>query len=162
MITGDFDIQTKTVFNNGKKSDESANYPAEKGKSWQFYAIAVPRGQDRKGPQGTMVRFGPDISGPQDRVVRSLVADYRTGTAPFRGLQDTRHVLLHCTNQAGPRMRHLMQGSRRELDYRAYLTRPDLVPKAVRFMLETGLLSQFQTLPTTYRATTTDRNHLAV
>lgn len=86
MITGDFDIQTKTVFNNGKKSDESANYPAEKGKSWQFYAIAVPRGQDRKGPQGTMVRSGPDISGPQDRVVRSLVADYRTGTAPFRGL----------------------------------------------------------------------------
>ncbi|OJJ87361.1 uncharacterized protein ASPGLDRAFT_43903, partial [Aspergillus glaucus CBS 516.65] len=37
-----------------------------------------------------------------------------------RGLQDIRHVLLHCTNQAGPRMRHLTQGSRRELDYRAY------------------------------------------
>ena len=35
-------------------------------------------------------------------------------------------------------MRHLTQGSRRELDYRAYLTRSDLVPKAVRFMLETG------------------------
>ena len=51
---------------------------------------------------------------------------------------------------------HLTQGSRRELDYRAYLTRPDLVPKAVRFMLETGLLGQFQTLPTTYRVTTTD------
>lgn len=99
MITGDFDIQTKTVFNNGKKSDESANYPAEKGKSWQFYAIAVPRGQDRKGPQGTMVRSGPDISGPQDRVVRSLVADYRTGTAPFRGLflgakADPQHYLF--------------------------------------------------------------------
>ncbi|ODM23022.1 hypothetical protein SI65_00611 [Aspergillus cristatus] len=47
-------------------------------------------------------------------------------------------------------------GSRRELDYRAYLTRPDLVLKAVRFMLETGLLGQFQTLPTTYRVTTTD------
>ena len=66
-----------------------------------------------------------------------------------RGLQDTRHVLLHCRNQAGPRMRHLTQGSRRELDYRAYLTRLDLVPRAVRFMLETGLLDQFQTLPTT-------------
>ena len=73
-----------------------------------------------------------------------------------RDLQDTRHVLLHCTNQAGPRMRHHTQGSRRELDYRAYLTRPDLIPKAVRFMLETGLLGQFQTLPTTYRVTTTD------
>ena len=72
-----------------------------------------------------------------------------------RGLQDTRHVLLHCTNQAGPRMRHLTQGSRQELDYRAYLTRPDLAPKAVRFMLDTGLLGQFQTLPTTYRVTTT-------
>jgi len=71
-------------------------------------------------------------------------------------VQDIRHVLLHCTNQAGPRMRHLTEGSRRELDYRAYLTRPDLVPKAVRFMLETGLLGQFQTLPTTYRVTTTD------
>jgi len=76
----------RSVVSHVKKSDESANYPAEKGKSWQFYAIAVPRGQDRKGPQGTMVRSGPDISGPQDRVVRSLVADYRTGTAPFRGL----------------------------------------------------------------------------
>ena len=72
-----------------------------------------------------------------------------------RGLQDIRHVLLHCTNQAGPRMRHLTQGSRRELDYRAYLTRPDLAPKAVRFMFDTGLLGQFQTLPTTYRVTTT-------
>lgn len=60
-----------------------------------------------------------------------------------RGLQDTRHVLLHYTNKASPRMRHLTRGSRRELDYRAYLTRPDLVPKAVQFMLETGLLSQF-------------------
>ena len=73
-----------------------------------------------------------------------------------RGLQDTRHVLLHCTNQAGPRMRHPIQGSRRELDYRAYLTRPDLVPKAVRLMLETGFLGQFQTLPTTYRVTAMD------
>ena len=52
-----------------------------------------------------------------------------------RGLQDTHHVLLHCRNQAGPWMHHLTQGSRRELDYRAYLTRPDLVPKAV---LSTG------------------------
>jgi len=78
-----------------------------------------------------------------------------------RDLQDTRHILLHCTNQAGPRMRHLTQGSRRELDYRTYLTRPDLVPKAVRFMLETGLLGQFQTLPTTYRVTTTDTKQLA-
>ena len=51
-------------------------------------------------------------------------------------------------------MRHPTQGSRRELDYRAYL--PDLVPKAVRFMLDTGLLSQFQALPTTYRVMTTD------
>ena len=33
-------------------------------------------------------------------------------------------------------MRHPTQGSRRELDYRAYLTRPDLVPKAVRFMFD--------------------------
>ena len=78
-----------------------------------------------------------------------------------RGLQDIRHVLLHCTNQAGPRMRHLTQGSRRELDYRAYLTRPDLVPKAVRFMLETGLLGQFQTLPTTYQITATERKQPA-
>lgn len=85
-----------------------------------------------------------------------------TECACGRGLQDIRHVLLHCTNQAGPRTRHLTQGSRRELDYRAYLTRPDLVPKAVRFMLETGLLSQFQALPTTYRVTTTGRDHLVV
>ena len=49
-----------------------------------------------------------------------------------------------------------MQGSRQELDHRAYLARSDLVPKAVRFMLETGLLSQFQTLPTTYRFTAID------
>ena len=53
-------------------------------------------------------------------------------------------------------MRHLTQGSRRELDYRVYLTRPDLVPKAVRFMLDTGLLGQFQNLSTAYRVTTTD------
>ena len=72
------------------------------------------------------------------------------------GLQDTRHVLIHCKNQAGPQMRHFTQGSRRELDYRAYLTRSDLVPKAVQFILETGLLDQFQTLPTTYRVTKTD------
>ena len=65
-----------------------------------------------------------------------------------RGLQDTRHVLLHRTNQAGLRIHHLTQRSRRELGYRAYLTRPDLVPKAVRFMLEIGLLGQIQTLPT--------------
>ena len=73
-----------------------------------------------------------------------------------RGLQDTRHILLHCTNQAGHRTRHLTQESWRELDYRAYLARPDLVLKAVRFMLETGLLSQFQALPTTYQVTTMD------
>jgi len=58
-------------------------------------------------------------------------------------------------------MRHLTQGSRQELDYRAYLTRPDLVPKAVRFMFNTGLLGQFQALPTTYRVTTTDTKQLA-
>ena len=72
-----------------------------------------------------------------------------------RGLQEIRHVLLHRTNQAGVRMCRL-KGSRWELDYRAYLTRPDLVPKAVRSMLETGLLGRFQTLPPTYRVTTTD------
>lgn len=78
-----------------------------------------------------------------------------------RGRQDIRHVLLHCTNQAGPRMRYLTQGSRRELDHRAYLIRPGLVPKAVRFMFDTGLLGQFQALPTTYRVTTTDTKQLA-
>ena len=72
------------------------------------------------------------------------------------GLQDTCHVLLHCTNQAEPRMRHLTQGSRRELDYRTYLTWPDLVLRAVCFMLEKDLLSQFQALPTTYQVTTMD------
>jgi len=64
-----------------------------------------------------------------------------TECACGRGLQGIRHV-LYCTNQTGPRIRHITQGSRRELDYRAHLTRPDLVPKAVRFMRETGLLSQ--------------------
>ena len=54
------------------------------------------------------------------------------------------------------------QGPRWELDYRADLTRPELVTKAAeRFMLETGLLSQFQTLPTTYRVTETDRKQPA-
>ena len=73
-----------------------------------------------------------------------------------RGRQDVRHILLHCTNQAGPRARHLTQGSRRELDYRSYLTRPDLAPKAVRFMLETGLLGQFRAIAATYRVMMTD------
>ena len=73
-----------------------------------------------------------------------------------RGIQDTRHILLHCTNQAGPRMRHITQGSMRELDHRAYLTRSDLVPKAVRFKLEMGLLGQFQALPATHGITATN------
>ena len=67
-----------------------------------------------------------------------------------RGRQDVRHILLHCTNKAAPRARHLTQGSRRELDYRFYLTRPDLAPKAVRFMLQTGLLGQFRAIVATY------------
>ena len=49
--------------------------------------------------------------------------------------QDLRHILLHCTNQAGPQMHHLTQGPRRGLDYLAYLIRPDLVPKVVRLCL---------------------------
>ncbi|OJJ85942.1 uncharacterized protein ASPGLDRAFT_44913 [Aspergillus glaucus CBS 516.65] len=36
-----------------------------------------------------------------------------------------------------------------------------LIPKAVRFMLEMGLLSQFQTLPTTYQVTATDKKQPA-
>ena len=43
-----------------------------------------------------------------------------------RGIQDTRHILLHCTNKAGPRMRHLTQGSRRELDHRVRRIRRSL------------------------------------
>ena len=78
-----------------------------------------------------------------------------------RGQQDVRHILLHCTNQAVPRARHLTQGSRRELDYRSYLTRPDLAPKAVRFMLETGLLGQFRAIAATYRVMVTDRRQPA-
>ena len=74
-----------------------------------------------------------------------------------RGRQDVRHIFLHCTNQAGPRARHLTQGSRRELDYQAHLTRPDLAPKAVRFMLETGLLGQFRTQAATYRVTVSSK-----
>lgn len=66
------------------------------------------------------------------------------------GLQDTHHVLLHCKNQAGPQMHHLTQGSRRELDYWAYLIQPDLVLGAVRSMLGTSLLDQFQALPNTF------------
>ena len=73
-----------------------------------------------------------------------------------RGRQDVRHILLHCTNKAAPRARHLTQGSRRELDYRFYLTRPDLAPKAVRFMLQTGLLGQFRAIVATYRVMITD------
>ena len=73
-----------------------------------------------------------------------------------RDWQDIQHILLLCTNQAGPWARHLTQGSRRELDYQSYLTRPDLAPKAVQFMLETGLLGQFRAIAATYWVMMTD------
>ena len=71
------------------------------------------------------------------------------------GRQDIRHILLDCPRHSQVRSRVLRRGPLLQLDHRAYLTDPELIPKAIQFMLETRLLGQFGALPASYRVSTT-------
>ena len=86
LVTGDFDIQTNTAFNNGKKVRWISKLSSWKRK---VLAILCNCGPPWSRPQGTARVHGP-VRSWHLRTARPrgpvLGADYRTGTAPFRGL----------------------------------------------------------------------------